>query len=164
MTVQNALLPSVQSAPRDRIVGRRFNRGRRCLRICVTGRSGRRCGVGSGLSMRDEFVVARSARPRRKAVRFASGPVRPMIGNRSGNLGARPESEAEKKRRKRHDDPLKYHATRWVVTGSAGDGPPSWRDCDLCTDLASVRSNNKRSPIRCSGKQLPATKLSMVSV
>jgi hypothetical protein len=50
------------------------------------------------------------------------------------------------------------------VTQSVGDEPPSWRDCDLCADMASARSDDKRSPALHSGTRLPATKLSMVSV
>jgi hypothetical protein len=143
MTVRS-LQPLVQTAPRDRGIagGRtggsrlRWRAGRDGLRW--RGRS-RRC-IASGLPVGDKVLVAGTARPWRSVGGLASGPVRPMIGYRSGNLAARPHTEAEAQRDKRQTVPFEYHAGRWVVPGFIGDGLISWRDCDVASHrLARVR-------------------------
>jgi hypothetical protein len=133
-----SLQPLVQTASRDRgIVGCRTGgsrlrwRGGRDGLLRRRGRSRRR--IAGGLSMGDKVLVAGTARPWRGVGRLASGPVRPMIGHRSGNLGARPETEAEAQRDERQSVPFEYHAVRWVVPGFIGDGLISWRDCDVAS-------------------------------
>lgn len=132
--------PLIQTAPCERgIVRNRTGRGR--LWWCA-GRDGlrrrhcRRCSrslrrIAGSLPMGDKVLIAGTARPWRGVGGLASGPVRPMIGHRAGNLGARPKTEAKAQRNKRQSVPFEYHAARWVVPGFIGDGLISWRDCDV---------------------------------
>jgi hypothetical protein len=128
---------SVQTAPRGRgIIGSRIHGGGRWLRAgLVRGHRCLRC-VILGLPMGNEVLVARATWPGRGAVRLATGPMWPVIGNSSGNLGARPKNKAETERDERQGVPLEYHATRWVVTGSLRDGLISWRDCGVSSGIA----------------------------
>jgi hypothetical protein len=82
-----------------------------------TSRGRRRC-VLAGLPVGNEFVVARSARPRRNVIRHAAGPMRPMVGNIAGKLSAaaaRPETRAETEHDRRRDASLDDHSCRRAV-------------------------------------------------
>jgi hypothetical protein len=145
MTVRT-VQPLVQTAPRSRrIIGGRIDRGRRRSawrrRAWLVARRGRICRVRCGLFVGNEVLVAGSTRPRRQLGRFASSPVRPIIGNRARNLGASPENEAEAQRHQRPGVPIESHATHWVIPGSMGDGLISWRDCDVPPVSAAGRPN-----------------------
>src|SRR5580704_4378650 len=94
-------------------------------------RSSRLRRIGAGLPVGNKVLVAGTARPWRGVGGLASGPVRPVIGHASGNLGARPETEAKAQRDERQSVTFEYHAARWVVPGVMGDGLLSWRDCDV---------------------------------
>ena len=71
-----------------------------------------------GLSVGDELVVARSAGARRRVVGHAACPVRPMIGDISGECilvrgtGARREHRANTKHNRRRERALDDHARR----------------------------------------------------
>lgn len=114
-----SLQPLIQTAPRDGpIIGSGTGGGRRRLGAGSAGL--RRCGcrlrrVSAALPVRDKILIAGRARPRRRIAGLASGPVRPVIGNGSGKLGARPKTKAEAQRDERQRVPFKYHATRWVA-------------------------------------------------
>jgi hypothetical protein len=92
--------------------------GRRNRAACS---SRRRYGALS-LPVRDVFLVGWGTRTGRSAGGFAAGPVRPMVGNVAGKLGASPQTEAEAERCQRQKVSLEYHATRWVGPSARGMG------------------------------------------
>jgi hypothetical protein len=75
-----------------------------------------------GLPVGDVILVARRTRPGRSTAGLAAGPMRPMIGNRAGKLGACPETEAEAQRCQRQKRPIEYHATCWISPSARGMG------------------------------------------
>jgi hypothetical protein len=80
--------------------------------------SGRRRGILAGLTMRDEFVVARGAGPRRNVVGHAAGPMRPMVGNIAGKLAfasAGRETRAKTEYDCRRDESFDDHSCRRAV-------------------------------------------------
>ena len=74
-------------------------------------RSGRRRLVLIGLAVGDELTITRRTRPRRHVVRHAARPMRPMIGNESGEpvlrrvAGARCERQSGTEYDRRRGDP-----------------------------------------------------------
>jgi hypothetical protein len=93
---------------------RRYLRGRSQRRhIGLVVGEGWRRRVLVGLSMRYEFVIAGSARPRRHIGGHAASPARPMIGNRAG--AARPERQTETEHRCCRNEPLGDHVSRRVA-------------------------------------------------
>jgi hypothetical protein len=83
------------------------------------------CGWGSGhgcsSAVRNEFVVARSTRPRRHIGRHAAGPMRPVIGNKPRKpaiAATGGNGQAEGKHKDRYDGTLADHLRR-NTAGSA---------------------------------------------
>ena len=127
--------PLVQAAPRDRRIAgwRRIaalnRRGWRHRRGAASSGRWRRQGA-LGLPVRDILLIARGTWPGRQVGRFAAGPVRPMIGNVAGKLGACPKgcakTEAGAERCQSQKVLLewlpKYHATCWVSPSARGMG------------------------------------------
>jgi hypothetical protein len=88
------------------------------------GRSGRPRGDGisrvlHSLAVRDEFIIAGSAGPRRNVRRHAAGPTRPIIGDIPGESAARPEHRTESEQDCYRDVPLDDHLSRWIVESAA---------------------------------------------
>jgi hypothetical protein len=144
-----SLQPLVQTAPRDRgIIGGRTGGSRLRWRAGRRRRLWRGCGLrrvgGAALPVGDKVLVSGTTRPWRGVGGLTSGPVRPMIGHGSGNLGTRPETEAKAQRDKRQSVPFEYHAGRWVLPGSMGDGLISWRDCGVRSLIGQRRHRIRR--------------------
>jgi hypothetical protein len=92
-----------------------------CRRLAGAGRP-RGDGIGRvwpGLAVGDEFVIARSAGPRRNIRRHAAGPTRPIIGNISGESATRSEHRTESEQDCYRDVPLDDHLRHWIVEYAA---------------------------------------------
>jgi hypothetical protein len=88
-----------------------------CRGIACTGWPG---GDGIGrilhsLAVRDEFIIAGGAGPRRNIRRHAAGPMWPIIGNAPCESAARSEHRTENEQDCYRDVPLADHLFRWIV-------------------------------------------------
>jgi hypothetical protein len=119
--MRTPLWRSVQAAVADRrLAGPRIAGSRGLQRTGRRGRrTGRRRGSAVGRLVSNELIVTGRARSRRNIVGLAAGPVRPMIGNKTGKLAARAQSQAETEHYQSHSRPLDYHADRRIVSPSA---------------------------------------------
>jgi hypothetical protein len=89
--------------------------GRRNRAACS---SRRRYGALS-LPVRDVFLVGWGTWTGRSAGGFATGPMRPMVGNGGATC---PQTKAEAERCQRQKLSLEYHATCWVGPSARGMG------------------------------------------
>jgi hypothetical protein len=85
--------------------------GRRSVRS--VGR--RRCRILRGLTMRNEFIIARRSRPRRRIGRQPTGPMRPVIGDIAGKRTTGAERCAKPQHNAWGNEPFDNHDGRRVV-------------------------------------------------
>jgi len=142
--MRTPLWRSVQAALVDRrLAGPRVAGGRGLLRTGGgVGSAGGGGGRAVGRLVSNELVVSGRARPRRNIIGLAAGPVRPMIGNKTGKLAARAQSQAETEHHQLHRRPLGYRASRRVVSRSA-------RRSKRAPRLLAAVSRRASAPLRC---------------